>query len=246
MLTSDGLRRFVVQRSLGQPCWRPTGSARWRPAEVARSWPSRHAARSLRGASGPSRTHPQPALLRAWSPALGCAFWGTFASAVAGTYRSLWTLVVRRSTSTNVPFGAQRHGAAARRSGADDLCSRSGAFRVFAECARSADLARQAWWRDVALLTIASALDRHIGDDAVRQPIGPRAHIRVGSDPEGEPSGARPVDTRRSDEFEKLCQVVTAAWSAGVYFMSGTARRVRGAHGARVSAARTRCDDHRR
>jgi hypothetical protein len=32
--------------------------------------------------------------------------------------------------------------ATARHSGADDLCSRSGAFRVFAECARSADLAR--------------------------------------------------------------------------------------------------------
>jgi hypothetical protein len=30
--------------------------------------------------------------------------------------------------------------ATARRSGADDLCSRSGAFRVFRECARSADL----------------------------------------------------------------------------------------------------------
>jgi hypothetical protein len=31
-------------------------------------------------------------------------------------------------------------GATARRSGADDLCSRSGAFRVFAGCARSASL----------------------------------------------------------------------------------------------------------
>ena len=27
---------------------------------------------------------------------------------------------------------------------------------------RPADLARQAWWPDVALLTIASALDRHL------------------------------------------------------------------------------------
>ena len=43
---------------------------------------------------------------------------------------------------TEAPFGALPHGATARRSGADDLCSRSGAFRVFAGCARSADMAR--------------------------------------------------------------------------------------------------------
>jgi hypothetical protein len=43
------------------------------------------------------------------------------------------------SERRKAPFGAQPHGATARRSGADDLCSRSGAFRVFAGCARSAD-----------------------------------------------------------------------------------------------------------
>jgi hypothetical protein len=38
-------------------------------------------------------------------------------------------------------------------------------------CARSADLARQAWLRDVALLTIASALDRHLEDGPLGTPI---------------------------------------------------------------------------
>jgi hypothetical protein len=36
--------------------------------------------------------------------------------------------------NAEAPFGAWPHGATARRSGADDLCSRSGAFRVFVEC----------------------------------------------------------------------------------------------------------------
>jgi hypothetical protein len=46
------------------------------------------------------------------------------------------------STSAEAPIWRYPHDATARRSGADDLCSRSGAFRVFVKCARSADMAR--------------------------------------------------------------------------------------------------------
>jgi hypothetical protein len=44
-----------------------------------------------------------------------------------------------RRPAADAPFWRYPHGATARRSGADDLCPRSGAFRVFAEHARWAD-----------------------------------------------------------------------------------------------------------
>jgi hypothetical protein len=78
--------------------------------------------------------------------------------------RSICTSSRVSDVHPDAPIWLYPHDATARRSGADDLCSRSGAFRVFVECARSADLARQVWWPDAALLTIASALDRHFRD----------------------------------------------------------------------------------
>jgi hypothetical protein len=55
-------------------------------------------------------------------------------------YRSIWARWTGRQPAPDAPIWRYRHGARARRSGADDLCSRSGAFRVLPGCARSADL----------------------------------------------------------------------------------------------------------
>jgi alkanesulfonate monooxygenase SsuD/methylene tetrahydromethanopterin reductase-like flavin-dependent oxidoreductase (luciferase family) len=46
-------------------------------------------------------------------------------------------------SSVQAPIWRYHHGATARRSGADDLCSRSGAFRVSGVCARSAERYRR-------------------------------------------------------------------------------------------------------
>jgi hypothetical protein len=58
------------------------------------------------------------------------------------------SVAVQRSSATDCPNRVHP----ARSAGSAELRPR-----------RAADLARQAWWPDVALLTIASALDRHLG-----------------------------------------------------------------------------------
>ena len=80
----------------------------------------------------------------------------------------------------DAPIWRYPHGATARRSGADDLCSRSGAFRVFAECARSADLCgpptprrlrdRAFRWRTSSTLVLGSTQPSR----AQRGPLLPR------------------------------------------------------------------------
>jgi hypothetical protein len=59
-------------------------------------------------------------------------------SPASAPQRSFCTSTLGCRQAPDAPFWRYPHGATARRSGADDLCSCSGAFRVFAECARSA------------------------------------------------------------------------------------------------------------
>jgi hypothetical protein len=68
--------------------------------------------------AGASRCHQRPALASEIAPE-----------------RSVCVLDDDPSTSAEAPFWRYHHRATARRSGADDLCSPSGAFRVFGACA---------------------------------------------------------------------------------------------------------------
>jgi hypothetical protein len=158
----------VCARSTIPTCGRTEGSAPWWP-----SWLPAHghvAPQLMASSSTPWRSCDPPAHRGRRSGRLGPRVLGHRSFSGAHPYRSFGRPAGAVGwMATDAPFGAQPHGATARRSGAGDLCSRSVAFRVFAECARSADLARQAWWRDVALLTIASALDRHLWDSPYPQ-----------------------------------------------------------------------------
>jgi hypothetical protein len=92
-------------------------------------------------------------------------------------------LVGRTATSASV--GRHHHGATARRSGADDLCSRSGAFRVSGECASAASL--KEWDRVKVMVGSMCRLRAVVA--CVRARVVGGAGVRAGRRP---PGGARP------------------------------------------------------
>jgi hypothetical protein len=102
--------------------------------------PHPHAAESCGRSNGSSAT-PSTGTSATPLAAGNRAFWGacsrTARTSCARPEPPIWRVAIGHCPTTDAPISRYHRDATARRSGADDLCSRSGAFRVFRECART-------------------------------------------------------------------------------------------------------------